>query len=909
MRYALANAQPGDTIVFATSCPSTIILTSGQLVVDTSVSIVGPGARCLTVSGNNASRVFITTVPGTDVGISRMTIANGHATSGGGVQNNGANLTLTAVAITGNNGLAGVGGGVDNEMGGTLLISHSTISGNVTTFRGGGLQSQGGAATIVNSTITSNTSLHGGGVRSAGGVTTTFVNSTISNNVATGAGNGGGNLSALNGTIQLQNSIVAEGVGTNPDLDPAGGAYASLDYNQIQSGAIVAAPHDFIGATAALGALANNGGPTNTRLPAGTDVIDKIPAGGGCNGAGIGTDQRGIGRPQNALCDMGAVETGLTVGAGATTTTLGTSGNPANGGETVTFTATVTGSSPDGTVTFFDGASLLGTAIVSGGVASLGTNTLAAGSHVVSASYSGDAVNAASLSTPLTQVILRAATSTVVSPDVNPIAPGASVTFTATVSPPPASAVPTGTVSFYDSGVLLGVATLSGGMGSLLTNALTIPGPHNITAVYSGGGAYNGSTSPLLVETVTGGAATTTTLVSSQNPAVSGDPVTFTATVFVPNGTPTGIVTFKDGAATLGTGALSSGGAAAFETSALGVGTHSITAVYGGDGAFPGSTSAPLSQVVTATAASLARAFVASFGSDTNACSLAHPCRSLTSAMAVTSPGGEVIIVDSAGYGPIVDQQAALRHCSPGVYAGISVASGTGIVVNAGTGKVTLRGLTLNGLGGTTGIDFQSGDALYVEGTVVSGFGGAGLSATVSAPAQLFVRDSIFRGNGAGASLSTTAGVVMPLLATIERSQFEGNATGIALTGFSANLVVRASVVKDSATGIAVQPAIGGAASSVDLRNTTVARSTGAGVLVGGNGATSATLSVTGSQLTDNGIGIDAQAGGTAYATDTTIVRNGIGVQHLAGTVVSFGDNRLTSNVTDGTFSASVLKQ
>ena len=147
------------------------------------------------------------------------------------------------------------------------------------------------------------------------------------------------------------------------------------------------------------------------------------------------------------------------------------------------------------------------------------------------------------------------------------------MTFTATVSPPPSGAAPTGTASFYDSGVLLGIGTLTGGIATLTTSALTIPGPHAVTAVYSGGGPYNGSTSPVLVETVTGGAPTTTTLVSSQNPSVSGDSVTFTATVSVTNGLPTGIVTFKDGAATLGTAPLA-GGAAAFATSALGVGTH-----------------------------------------------------------------------------------------------------------------------------------------------------------------------------------------------------------------------------------------------------------------------------------------------------------------------------------------------
>jgi hypothetical protein len=91
---------------------------------------------------------------------------------------------------------------------------------------------------------------------------------------------------------------------------------------------------------------------------------------------------------------------------------------------------------------------------------------------------------------------------------------------------------------------------------------------------------------------------TSTSLSSSLNPSISGQSVTFTATVTSSaTGTPTGSVTFKDGTTTLGTGALSSG-IAKFTTSTLAVGTHSITAVYGGDATSLGSTSAVLSQVV-----------------------------------------------------------------------------------------------------------------------------------------------------------------------------------------------------------------------------------------------------------------------------------------------------------------------
>src|SRR5262249_38725691 len=93
---------------------------------------------------------------------------------------------------------------------------------------------------------------------------------------------------------------------------------------------------------------------------------------------------------------------------------------------------------------------------------------------------------------------------------------------------------------------------------------------------------------------------TTTTLASSASPSVLGRPVTFTATVAAVapgTGTPTGTVTFSDGATALGTVALS-GGAAGLSTHDLAAGDHSITAMYGGDATFSGSTATTLNQTI-----------------------------------------------------------------------------------------------------------------------------------------------------------------------------------------------------------------------------------------------------------------------------------------------------------------------
>src|SRR5439155_1392152 len=125
---------------------------------------------------------------------------------------------------------------------------------------------------------------------------------------------------------------------------------------------------------------------------------------------------------------------------------------------------------------------------------------------------------------------------------------------------------------------------------------------HTVSAVYSGGGNYLGSTSPNFVQTVSQN-ATTTQLTSSVNPSQSNQSVTFTATVSgsgapAAAGTPSGTVTFFDGTTALATVALDANGQAAYSTSSLSIGSHNVTATYSGDAAFRTSTSSVLSQSV-----------------------------------------------------------------------------------------------------------------------------------------------------------------------------------------------------------------------------------------------------------------------------------------------------------------------
>jgi hypothetical protein len=283
-----------------------------------------------------------------------------------------------------------------------------------------------------------------------------------------------------------------------------------------------------------------------------------------------------------------------------TTTALTSSVNPSNPGQSVTFRASVTATagSPTGTVDFLDGLAVIASKVpLTSGSAAYSTAALPAGSHSITAVYRPDANTSFSGSTsnPLPQVILST-TSTLVNSSLNPSSYGQSVMFTATVTS--ASGTPMGgTVTFTDSGATRGQAPLRNGRAVFSTAALA-KGAHPIVASYSGNRAFGASKSPVLTQTVN----VTTPLVrlrSSQNPSNQGQLVTFTAAVTGPAGTsPTGAVVFLDGGSrTLGTAPLS-GTTANYSTSALSVGTHSVTAAYQGDDNFGPATSQPVSQMV-----------------------------------------------------------------------------------------------------------------------------------------------------------------------------------------------------------------------------------------------------------------------------------------------------------------------
>jgi hypothetical protein len=197
-------------------------------------------------------------------------------------------------------------------------------------------------------------------------------------------------------------------------------------------------------------------------------------------------------------------------------------------------------------------------------------------------------------------------TTTTLTVSPNPALQGATVTLTATVAS--SAGIPTGTVTFSDSGTTLGTGTLSSGVATYSTTSLST-GSHNLAATYSGASGFSGSSSQAVSTTVTAPQNTTTTLIATPNPVVAGNTVTLKANTTASSGTPTGTITFYDSTTSLGTATLS-GGIASITTSSLSVGTHSLSAGYGGATGFNTSSSAAVSLPVQTSIAITAHATV-----------------------------------------------------------------------------------------------------------------------------------------------------------------------------------------------------------------------------------------------------------------------------------------------------------
>jgi sugar lactone lactonase YvrE len=178
---------------------------------------------------------------------------------------------------------------------------------------------------------------------------------------------------------------------------------------------------------------------------------------------------------------------------------------------------------------------------------------------------------------------------------VNPVLVGANTTLTATVSS--LYGTPTGTVTFMDGATVLGTGTLNSSGVATLTVSFSTAGTHPLTVSYPGVGFFQAATSAVLNETVQT-LGTTLGLASSVNPVNVNANTVLTATITSTSGTPTGTITFLDGATVLGTAPLSPAGVATLTVSFSTPGTHPLTASYPATGAYQAAISPVVNEIV-----------------------------------------------------------------------------------------------------------------------------------------------------------------------------------------------------------------------------------------------------------------------------------------------------------------------
>jgi hypothetical protein len=327
LRDVIASVPDGGTVTFAQGLTGTIQLTQNlqQIIINKNVTITGPGAEVITVSGvsimqgADTNRIF-RIEPNRVVTISGLRIANGMTRSANGgnirvAQNS--QLTLRDVRVeNGSVFFSGSGGGVYNE--GTLFVYNSTFKGNnagdVNLGAGGALYNVG-TAVIANSTIANNVGVYASGVASTGSLT--LHNVTIANNANRVQSSPAGLYSS--GTLTISNTIIAENTKSNFGSDVTA---ANCDIsgtvngmNNLESSAgfftfTCPTSAGFFYGEAKLSALGNFA-PNNTYMLAlqlGSDAINTGDPATCANPYVNSKDQRGVTRPFSTRCDIGAYE-------------------------------------------------------------------------------------------------------------------------------------------------------------------------------------------------------------------------------------------------------------------------------------------------------------------------------------------------------------------------------------------------------------------------------------------------------------------------------------------------------------------------------------------------------------------------------------------------------------------------
>jgi hypothetical protein len=277
------------------------------------------------------------------------------------------------------------------------------------------------------------------------------------------------------------------------------------------------------------------------------------------------------------------------------------------------------------------------------------------------------------------------------------------------------------------------------------------------------------------------------------------------------------------------------------------------------------------------------RTWVSGVGDDANPGGRLAPCKTFAGAMSKTDPGGEIDVVDPGGFGALTITKA-LTIDGAGTFASVLVSGTAGITISAGPNDVVaLRNLSINGDGtGLDGIHFLSGAALHLESCVIFNFQHRGVFFEPAAASRLFIKDCIIRNNNDpanGGAVLIAPKVGGSAVASVDATRMEGNLFAIVATDRS-TVAVRNSVAASNANAGFAVSSTAGAAVVMNLE----------GCLVSDSNATvnSAGVAATGAQA-------------IIRISNVMVVNNRLGLLVSAGgSIISFGNNRIAGNSTDG---------
>jgi hypothetical protein len=284
----------------------------------------------------------------------------------------------------------------------------------------------------------------------------------------------------------------------------------------------------------------------------------------------------------------------------------------------------------------------------------------------------------------------------------------------------------------------------------------------------------------------------------------------------------------------------------------------------------------------------------AALGNDANPCSRSAPCLTFAAALALTTPGGEIDVLDPGDFGPLTITQSVTIEGDETSPSGVTLSAGaSAVTVSAGAADViNLRGLSFNGGGvaGASGVVFNSGAGLNIANCAFASFAGSGVTFSPSAGSasvtKMDMHGTTIDGAGAGILIKPTGGIAARVV--LRRVKLESNvgygldADGTGGSGTINVTITNSTVSLSGANGISAVSGPGSVA--VSLQHVVVRSSGAAGVQSNQNNGGSASVSVGDSTISGNAVGLSAVGGGS---------------------LVSYGNNHLSGNATNGSFTGT----